>query len=114
MNSIETFLKENAHVHIHENKRVQVEQTLRALINDGRRLLHVVADFDFTLTMYDKDSVSLPSTFGVIEMNDRVKVLQPSSTSSIGCLEQSIVLLSRSHSMFTKPMPHRMLPIQEL
>ena len=86
MNSIETFLKENAHIHIHENKRAQVEQTLRALINDGRSLLHVVADFDFTLTMYDKGGVSLPSTFGVIELNDRVKVLQRFSTCSIECL----------------------------
>jgi hypothetical protein len=74
MNFIEKLLKENSHVHIHDDKRLDVEEIIRSLINDGRKMLHVVADFDFTLTMYEKDGVTLPSTFGVIEWNDRVRV----------------------------------------
>jgi hypothetical protein len=74
MNFIEKLLKENSHVHIHDDKRLDVEEIIRSLINDGRNMLHVVADFDFTLTMYEKDGVTLPSTFGVIEWNDRVRV----------------------------------------
>ncbi|CAF5146343.1 unnamed protein product, partial [Rotaria sp. Silwood1] len=50
------------------------EQTIRSLINDGRKMLHIVADFDFTLTMYEKNGVALPSTFAVIEGDDRVTV----------------------------------------
>jgi hypothetical protein len=74
MNFIEKILKENSHVHIHDDKRVDVEEIICSLINDGRNMLHVVADFDFTLTMYEKDGVSLPSTFGVIESDNRVTV----------------------------------------
>jgi hypothetical protein len=74
MSFIEKILRENSHVHIHNEKRAQVEETIRSLINDGRNMLHVVADFDFTLTMYEKDGVILPSTFGVIERNDRIIV----------------------------------------
>jgi hypothetical protein len=74
MSFIEKLLEDNLHVHIHENKREFVEQTIRSLINDGRGMLHVVADFDFTLTMYEKDGEILPSTYGVIENNERVKV----------------------------------------
>jgi hypothetical protein len=74
MTFIDKLLKDNSHVHIHDDKKVYVEQVLRSLINDGRKMLHVVADFDFTLTMYEKDGVILPTTFGVIESNDRVTV----------------------------------------
>lgn len=66
--------------HIHEGKHAKVEEIIRTLINDGRQMLHVVADYDFTLTMYEKNGRGLPSTFGVIERNDHVKV------SSIQCL----------------------------
>ncbi|CAF1081477.1 unnamed protein product [Rotaria sordida] len=72
MNFIENLLKTNSHVHIHNDKRVYVEQTIHSLINDGRKMLHVVADFDFTLTMYEKNGVVLPSTYAVIENDDRV------------------------------------------
>ncbi len=74
MNFIEKLLQNNLHVHIQEDKRIFVEETIRSLINDGRNMLHVVADFDFTLTMYEKDGVILPSTFGVIESNKQVTV----------------------------------------
>ena len=74
MNFVEKILKENPHVHIHDDKRAQVEETIRALVKDGRSMLHVVADFDFTLSMYEKNGVLLPSTFGVIERNDRIVV----------------------------------------
>ncbi|CAF1114234.1 unnamed protein product [Rotaria sp. Silwood1] len=72
MSFIENLLQTNSHVHIHNDKRVYVEQTIRSLINDGRKMLHIVADFDFTLTMYEKNGVALPSTFAVIEGDDRV------------------------------------------
>jgi len=72
MSFIEKLLKDNLHVHIHDDKRIFVEQTIRSLINDKRDMLHVVADFDFTLTMYEKDGAVLPSTYGVIEGNERV------------------------------------------
>jgi hypothetical protein len=74
MSFIEKLLKDNSHVHIHDDKRDFVEQTIRSLINDGRSMLHVVADFDFTLTVYEKDGVVLLSTHGVIEGDERVKV----------------------------------------
>ena len=74
MESVLKFLEENPHIHIHSEKRYHVEETLRALIRDGRKMLHVVADFDFTLTMYEKDGKVLSSTFGVIESNENVKV----------------------------------------
>lgn len=74
MSFIEKLLKENKHVHIHEDKRDFVEQTIRSLICDGRKMLHVVADFDFTLTIYEKDGIILPSTYGVIESDDQVIV----------------------------------------
>jgi hypothetical protein len=74
MNFIKKLLQDNLHVHIQEDKRIFVEETIRSLINDGRNMLHVVADFDFTLTMYEKDGVILPSTFGVIESNKQVTV----------------------------------------
>ncbi|CAF2471813.1 unnamed protein product [Rotaria sp. Silwood2] len=74
MTLIEKILNENSHVHIHDDKRAYVEETIQSLINDGRKMLHVVADFDFTLTIYEKNGVILPSTFGVIESNDRVKL----------------------------------------
>ena len=74
MNFIEKLLNENPHVHIHDDKRIYVEQTIQSLINDGRKMLHVVADFGFTLTVFEKDGVILPSTFGVIESNDEIKV----------------------------------------
>ncbi len=74
MSFIEKILKNNSHVHIHDDKRVYVEEIIRSLINDGRKMLHVVADFDFTLTMYEKDGVLLPSTFGIIESDDQIAV----------------------------------------
>jgi len=74
MNFIEKLLQDNLHVHIQEDKRIFVEETIRSLINDGRNMLHVVADFDFTLTMYEKDGTILPSTFAVIENNKQVTV----------------------------------------
>lgn len=70
MNLIET----NPSVHIRDDKREHVQRTLQALAKDGRSMLHVVADFDFTLTMYEKDGVALPSTYAVIENDERVKV----------------------------------------
>ncbi|CAF4672357.1 unnamed protein product, partial [Rotaria sp. Silwood1] len=73
MSLIEKILNENSHVHIHDDKRIYVEDTVRSLLNDGRKMLHVVADFDFTLTVYEKNGVILPSTFGVIESNAQVK-----------------------------------------
>jgi hypothetical protein len=57
MSFIEKLLKDNSHVHIHDDKRDFVEQTIRSLINDGRSMLHVVADFDFTLTVEGDERV---------------------------------------------------------
>ncbi|CAF0855737.1 unnamed protein product [Adineta steineri] len=74
MNLIEQILNQNPHVHIHDDKRVYVEEIIHSLIKDGRNMLHVVADFDFTLTMYEKNGVRLPSTFGVIESSDIIKL----------------------------------------
>lgn len=74
MNFLEKILQVSTHVHIDDGKREFVEQTIRSLINDGRSMLHVVADFDFTLTVYEKDGIILPSTYAVIEGDDRVKV----------------------------------------
>jgi hypothetical protein len=74
MSFVERLLKDNSHVHIQENKRTFVEETIRSLINNGRSMLHVVADFDFTLTVYEKDGIILPSTHGVIEGNGKVIV----------------------------------------
>ena len=74
MSLIEKIVQTSPHVHIDDDKREFVERTLRALINDGREMLHVVADFDFTLTVYEKDGVILPSTYAVIEGDDRVTV----------------------------------------
>ncbi|CAF3121145.1 unnamed protein product [Rotaria socialis] len=74
MNLVEKLLSENSHVHIRDDKRAAVEQTVRSLISEGRQMLHVVADFDFTLTMYEKNGVILPSTFGVIESNDQISL----------------------------------------
>ncbi|CAF1015558.1 unnamed protein product [Rotaria sp. Silwood1] len=74
MSLIEKILNENSHVHIHDDKRTYVEDTVRSLLNDGRKMLHVVADFDFTLTVYEKNGVILPSTFGVIESNEQIKL----------------------------------------
>lgn len=74
MNLIEKILSENSHVHIHDDKRSFVEETINALIREGRKMLHVVADYDFTLTMCEKDGVKLPSTFAVIETKDHLKV----------------------------------------
>lgn len=74
MSLIDNLLQTSSHVHIADDKREFVEQTIRSLINDGRHMLHVVADFDFTLTVYEKDGVVLPSTYAVIEGDDRVTV----------------------------------------
>ena len=74
MSFVKKLLNEYLYVHIHEQKHAKVEQIIRTLINDGRQMLHVVADYDFTLTMYEKNGLALPSTFGVIERNDRVTV----------------------------------------
>lgn len=77
MDTINKFIRENPHIHISEQKRDRVEQTIRNLVEQGRKMLHVVADFDFTLTMHRKNGVTLPSTFGVIESNDTVMVREP-------------------------------------
>ncbi|UJR30221.1 hypothetical protein I4U23_017759 [Adineta vaga] len=74
MNLLEDILKKNPHVHIHDDKHAYVNDIICLLIKDGRKMLHVVADFDFTLTMYEKDGLVLPSTFGVIESNDYIKL----------------------------------------
>lgn len=74
MNFVDKLLQTNSHVHIHDDKRTFVDETIRSLIDDGRSRLHIVADFDFTLTVYEKDGVILPSTFAVIEGNEQVKV----------------------------------------
>ncbi|CAF1263656.1 unnamed protein product [Rotaria sordida] len=74
MNLIKKILNENSHVHIHDDKRTYVEDIVQSLINDRRKMLHVVADFDFTLTIYEKNGIILPSTFGVIESNHHVKL----------------------------------------
>jgi hypothetical protein len=85
MSFIEKLLKENPHVHIHDHKHIYVEEMIRSLVNDGRKMLHVVADFDFTLTMYEKNGITLPSTFGVIESNDlaRVRILMSVSKRNV-------------------------------
>ena len=74
MNFIDKLLKSNSHVHIDDKKKIHVEQIICSLINDGRKMLHVVADFDFTLTVFERNGVTLPTTFGVIEANDQVTV----------------------------------------
>ena len=74
MNLLANILQTNPHVHVHDDKRAYVVDVLRSMVTDGRTMLHVVADFDFTLTMYEKDGMVLPSTFGVIESNDYIKV----------------------------------------
>lgn len=74
MNFIAKLLKDYPHVHIQDNKRSLVEKKLRTLIIDGRSMLHVVADFDFTLTNYEKDLVILPTTFGVVKTSQRITV----------------------------------------
>ncbi|CAM4842529.1 unnamed protein product [Rotaria magnacalcarata] len=66
MEIIENILHKNPHVHIHDDKRASAERTLRSLIDDGRKMLHVVTDFDYTLTMFIKNGVTLATTFGVI------------------------------------------------
>ena len=74
MNFVDQFLNDYPYVHIQTGKRAKVDGIIRTLINDGRQMLHVVADYDFTLTMYEKNGINLPSTFGVIERNERVTV----------------------------------------
>jgi hypothetical protein len=74
MHFIDKLLTDNSHVHIDDKKKLIVEQIICSLINDGRKMLHVVADFDFTLTVYERNGVTLPTTFGVIEANDQVTV----------------------------------------
>jgi len=74
MSFVDKLLQTNSHVHIRDDKRAFVDETIRSLINDGRSRLHIVADFDFTLTVYEKDGVISPSTYAVIEGNEQVKV----------------------------------------
>ena len=74
MSFIENLLRLHPSLHVHADKQDDVEQIIVSLMRDGRHMLHVVADFDFTLTMYEKDGVILPSTHAVIESDDRVKV----------------------------------------
>ena len=74
MSFVEKLLQSSSHVHIADDKRELVERIIHCLINDGRKMLHVVADFDFTLTVYEKDGIILPSTYAVIEGDDRVTV----------------------------------------
>ncbi|CAF1045860.1 unnamed protein product [Adineta ricciae] len=72
MSFIENLLKTYSNVHVHDDKRKDVEEVIRSLINDGRKMLHVVTDFDYTLTMYEKDGIIVPSTFGVIVNNEQL------------------------------------------
>jgi hypothetical protein len=74
MHFIEHLLATYPHVHIHADKRQRVQDIVDQLIHDGRALLQVVADYDFTLTIYEKDGHMLPSTHAVIENDDRVRV----------------------------------------
>ena len=46
MNFVENLLKTNSHIHIHNDKRAYVEQIICSLILDGRKMLHIVTDFD--------------------------------------------------------------------
>lgn len=80
MNFIDKLLNDHPYAHIHAEKRAKVEEILHRLISDGRQMLHVVADYDFTLTMYEKNGVNLPSTFGVIERNNHVTVNRKSTS----------------------------------
>lgn len=74
MGLVEELLAGRPHVHIHEAKRARVEEILRSLVADGRKLLHVVADFDFTLSAYEHNGAPGLSTFAVIENNERAVV----------------------------------------
>lgn len=74
MSFIEKLLKDHPHVHIQDDKQNSVEEKIRSLINDGRNQLHVVADFDFTLTNYERDLIILPTTYGVIKSSKRITV----------------------------------------
>lgn len=74
MNVLETLLAKFPSVRVQPEKRLAVARLLERLIKDGREQLHVIADFDFTLTRYEKNGKRLPSTFAVIESDPRVKV----------------------------------------
>ena len=73
MNFLENLLAKFPSVRVHPEKRLAVGQLLERLIKDGREQLHVIADFDFTLTRYEKNGKHLPSTFAVIESDPRVQ-----------------------------------------
>lgn len=74
MSFLENLLKDNKNVHIHPDKQDFVEQTLHALIKDGRKMLHVVADFDYTLTLHEKNGERLPTTYAILEDDARITV----------------------------------------
>lgn len=87
MNFVENLLRNYPYVRVHPDKRVFVEQVIQNLTRDGRKLLHIITDFDFTLTKYEKNGQHLPSTFAVIEGDSRVQV----SSSSLDCFSFSII-----------------------
>ncbi|CAF0801908.1 unnamed protein product [Adineta ricciae] len=74
MNWTEKFLQTFPQAHIQDDKRAHVEEVIKAMIKDGRSMLHVVADFDFTLSTYDNNGDPAPSTFAVIETDERVQL----------------------------------------
>lgn len=76
---LDELLRLHPELHVHDAKRTRVGQILESLIKDGRHLLHFVTDFDFTLTVFEKHGVVLPTSFGVIENSNRVKVNQINS-----------------------------------
>ena len=85
MTFIERLLRLHPSLQVQNDKRDYVEQILASMKRDGRQMLHVVADFDYTLTMYEKDDVTLPSTHAVVESDDRVKVRHPSGEKRTKC-----------------------------
>lgn len=74
MSFVDNILKNYSYVRIAEEKRSMVEQILHQINEDGREKLSIISDFDFTLTMYEQNGESLPSTFAVVETDHEVKV----------------------------------------
>lgn len=79
MSFVEKLRQKFSYVHVAEEKKILVDEILRTLIDGGRKKIHVVVDFDFTLTQYEKDGKDLPSTYAVIESYQHVKVNRFSS-----------------------------------
>ncbi|UJR16292.1 hypothetical protein I4U23_003198 [Adineta vaga] len=72
MSCIEKLLQTYSNVHIQDDKRTHVEEVIQSLINDGRKKLHIVADFDYTLSTYEVNGNPAPTTFAVVESNEHV------------------------------------------